>query len=89
MSSETPTRDPMRDPRPGDRLHDYYHGPCTVEKVEKVENTWITVLWARSPTTKKPRRDVFALDAWRHHWQGARHRLGAAGIGRVVEVADA
>jgi len=75
----------MRDPRPGDRLHDYYHGPCTVEKVEGM---WITVIWAQSPTTRTPRRDVFALEAWRHHWEGARHRLGAAGIGRVVEVAN-
>jgi hypothetical protein len=85
MSSETPTRDPMRDPRPGDRLHDYYHGHCVVEKVEGM---WITVIWAQSPTTKKPRRDVFALEAWRHHWEGARHRLGSTAIGRVVEVAN-
>ena len=85
MSSETPTRDPMHDPRPGDRLHDSDHGPGTVETVEGM---WITVIWAQSPTTRTPRRDVFALEAWRHHWQGARHRLGAAGIGRVVEVAN-
>jgi hypothetical protein len=84
MCEET-TRDPMHDPRPGDRLHDYYHGHCVVEEVEGM---WITVIWAQSPTTRTPRRDVFALEAWRHHWEGARHRLGAAGIGRVVEVAN-
>jgi len=82
---ETTTRDPMRDPRPGDVLRDYYHGLCVVETVH---GTRVTVLWTQSPTTGRPLRETFALDLWRRHWAGVRHRLGATHIGCVVEVAS-
>ena len=85
-TSTEQTRDPMRDPAPGDRLRDYYFGECVVEAVA---STAIRVLWANHRGTGKPLRETFRLDHWRLHWEGARLRVGSNAVGVVLEVAGA
>jgi len=82
------TRNPMQDPQPGDRLHDYHFGYCSVERVDGDD---VTVLWPNVRSSGRPKTETYSLKQWRDHWRPAEFRLKGAGnpIGYVVSLGGA